>query len=141
MILLNERMGPRAQREIAEGLDPFALPSVPFVEKDRLPNVRAVYFAIYDGRIVYIGLTQSVRQRWRSHSCLLLVKDPSLGRVAWIRVASSHVLVLHRLELALIHKHQPTLNVGGVKKENRILKTNGSVVHPMHHRKDFRPLI
>ena len=43
------------------------LPRLPFADRQHLPQVSAVYFALADtGKVLYIGATEDVRRRWSS---------------------------------------------------------------------------
>ena len=43
------------------------LPSLVLSAKQQLPNCCAVYFAVSQGQVLYVGLATNLRNRWRNH--------------------------------------------------------------------------
>ena len=86
-----------------------ALPSVPLLDRDQLPNAPGIYFALSGtNELYYIGRSRSMRARWLQHH-----RYEELSRVAGIRLAFAVVAqqhVLGGLERALIRRLNPPIN-------------------------------
>lgn len=89
-------------------LEVTKLPSVPLSERERLPEISAVYFA-YSGvkEVHYIGLSTNIRIRWASHNQL-----GPLGLIAGVRIAylECHSSELEDIEADMIDWFDPPLN-------------------------------
>lgn len=93
-----------------EQIDPFSLPSVELGQRDQLPQVSAVYFAILDTEILYIGKSVNLYQRWQGHHRINQLK--SLGNViiAWVPFINLEGQDLRKFEEECIVHFRPLLN-------------------------------
>lgn len=83
------------------------LPSMPFTDLVRLPNIRGVYFALDDqGRVLYIGQTVSLTRRWMGHGKLPEISESGCTRIAWLCSSGN----LRHLESVFIRQFKPPLN-------------------------------
>lgn len=79
-----------------------------YTERAKLPATSAVYFALRESVIVYIGESGNLRQRWKSHDAVLGRTDPRDLAIAWYELADSQGL-RRRVESSLIKKFCPVL--------------------------------
>lgn len=90
-------------------VDPLALPSLSLAEHSRLPSCPAIYFVLQENRILYIGQTVNLTQRWATHNRLKqfanMVGDV---RIAWLECSDTNLLL--KIESALIEQFKPELN-------------------------------
>lgn len=93
----------------AEEVDVLGLPFVDLSQKDDLPPVPGIYFAIDEAKkIRYIGLSKNLKHRWRYHHKLeSLAKIPGI-KIAYLAVSDSSLL--GEIEVALINHFRPDLN-------------------------------
>jgi excinuclease UvrABC nuclease subunit len=49
-------------------IDPLTLPSLPLSEQKHLPSCSAIYFVMQGDRVLYIGKTVDLAQRWATHN-------------------------------------------------------------------------
>jgi hypothetical protein len=97
-----------------ERLDPFSLPSVSFDERDELPEVSGIYFAISQAKtILYIGKASSIRKRWTSHHRFEELKPYKEVRIAWFTYITQDDEQLTELEKDCICHFKPSLNITG----------------------------
>lgn len=73
-----------------------------------VPDTSGVYFLIRDGAIVYVGQSNNVYSRVRSHK-----KDKTFDRIAVIECKEKELLHLEKL---YIKKFKPILNVVGIDR-------------------------
>lgn len=86
------------------------LPNLKLLERQRLPECSAIYFAIARDQILYVGLATNLRNRWHNHHRL-----PQLEAVNkrcevtlfWLNCAQNQ---LNELERQYIEYYCPTLN-------------------------------
>lgn len=98
-----------------EQIDPYSLPSVTLGQRDQLPSVSGIYFAILDAEILYIGRSINIQQRWRWEGHHRANQLQSLGNViiAWFPFTCLDEKELGELEEECIEHFKPTLN--GIK--------------------------
>lgn len=90
-------------------INPLTLPSLPLTERNKLPNLPAVYFAIAEaGEILYIGRSKNLAARWAVHHRYVELKTIGNVRIAWLHCSDE--LLLPGIEEALIKYFLPTLN-------------------------------
>lgn len=92
-------------------VNPLTLPSLPLLDRRNLPDCPAVYFVLNGERILYIGKSVNLAQRWAAHHhWSLLSKLDADVRIAWLEC--SEVELLAEIESALIKQLKPELNGG-----------------------------
>lgn len=90
-------------------LDLSSLPWLPLDRRNFFPCRPAVYLAISaTNQILYIGRSEEVKGRWRSHEKLRHLKLLPNVRIAFIFTETKN---LHNLEVALIREYNPTYNL------------------------------
>jgi hypothetical protein len=93
----------------ASTIDPLTLPSLPLGERSHLPKHPAVYFVLDGERILYIGQTVNLAQRWAPHHRWNELKAlKSSVKIAWLEC--SEVKLLSEIETALINHFAPPMN-------------------------------
>ncbi len=89
------------------------LPSVPLLDKNRLPNCAAIYFvADSHGQIIYIGRTLNLVARWRDHHRFNQLKRFNCKNplsISWL-ICSNDLSMLSNLENEFINLYKPPLN-------------------------------
>lgn len=80
------------------------LNSRPMQQYKKLPSYSAIYLRISQDKIVYVGKTQCLKKRWRTHNRTGLGSD----RIVWFSCRESN---LDFLEKALIELLQPSWNI------------------------------
>lgn len=92
-------------------IDPLTLPSLPLGERSRLPNCPAIYFVLNGTRVLYIGQTINLAQRWLTHHrWQQFSKQGESTRVAWLNLEDTELNLLPGIEAALIEYFRPELN-------------------------------
>lgn len=90
-------------------VNPFALPSLPLVERSGLPNLPAIYFVIAGEQVVYIGQTKNLVRRLLTHDKLKkFTRAGAETRIAWLEC--NELSLLRQIESVLIEYFAPTLN-------------------------------
>jgi hypothetical protein len=89
-------------------VDPLALPSLPLTDRSQLPVCPAVYFALDGDRVLYIGRSGNLQQRWITHHRYSQLKGLNNVRIAWLECSDPSLLP--EIEAALIEYFQPSLN-------------------------------
>lgn len=89
-------------------INPFELPSFPLAWKSALPKCPAIYFAMLEKQVLYIGATKNLQSRWSYHSRLKELKAFGDIIIAWHQVDS--VAALASLEGQAINEWKPLLN-------------------------------
>ncbi|MEI2582370.1 GIY-YIG nuclease family protein [Scytonema sp. PRP1] len=93
----------------ASTIDPLTLPSLPLGERKQLPRCSAVYFVLAENRILYIGKTVNLLQRWAAHHRWSeFVKLFPTVRIAWLECSDETLLT--EIEPLLIKEFSPELN-------------------------------
>ena len=86
-----------------------ALPSVPLLDRDQLPNAPGIYFALSGtNELYYIGRSRNMRVRWLQHHRYSELCQVSDIRLAFAVVEEQHML--GNLERALIRRLNPPIN-------------------------------
>ncbi|GET42602.1 GIY-YIG nuclease family protein [Microseira wollei] len=102
---------------IISEINPLTLPSLPLAGRRQLPDCSAIYFVMHGDRVLYIGKTINLVQRWATHHRWWQLKEMEGDiRIAWLECSDIDVLL--KVEAALIKQFQPELNM----KRNRRLK-------------------
>lgn len=93
----------------AATIEPSLLPSVPIERRGELPDCPGIYFALFQGQILYIGMaSKSIRRRWIGHH---RKSDLSgLNGVHLAYAATAPNTELRVLESELISIYCPPLN-------------------------------
>lgn len=102
---------------------------LPHVQRKQLPSVSAVYFLIgadevirkLDGSVLYVGCTQDLRKRWRSHTMNSLAKSRTVSgdwMIAWLEAAADE---RNAIELACAIKWQPPYSHDYPQNEQAVL--------------------
>ena len=62
-----------------------SVPSLPITERSKLPNTAAIYFVFtLDNKLLYIGQTSNLRQRWaQHHRYQQFIEASSQTRIGW----------------------------------------------------------
>ena len=71
-------------------LDPLYLPSKSIVEKKSLPKCSCVYFIRQKNEIVYVGRTNNLYERFRSHHKVKQIKNIDI--ISWDEVKNSYMI-------------------------------------------------
>jgi ribosomal protein S1 len=115
-------------------INPLTLPSLLLSDRYQLPNCLAVYFVLEGERILYIGRTANLKQRWRHHQRWDQLKDREYRgdniRIAWLECNDSGLL--SEIETALIEWFNPELNYRPSKVNKR--KIQGYVAQELFDR-------
>jgi DNA-binding XRE family transcriptional regulator len=91
-------------------LDPFSLPSVPLDQRDKLPDVSGIYFALLDTKILYIGKSVNLQKRWQIHHRINQIRLLGNVSISWFHFIETEDLALERAEDLCIRYFKPTLN-------------------------------
>jgi excinuclease UvrABC nuclease subunit len=89
-------------------INPLALPSLPLANRSTLPSCPAVYFVLEGDRVLYIGRSRNLQQRWIAHHRYSQLQGFNNVRIAWLEC--SEPSLLPEIETALIEYFQPSLN-------------------------------
>ncbi|MEO1558851.1 MAG: GIY-YIG nuclease family protein, partial [Cyanobacteria bacterium J06632_19] len=74
-------------------INPLDLPSVTLLEKHKLPQLPAIYFAIAEsGEILYIGRSINIANRWLRHHRYSELKEIGNVRIAWLSCSDESLL-------------------------------------------------
>lgn len=92
---------------------PFlALPWMLFSQRNNLPKRAAVYFICDgNGKVLYIGQSINIRQRWTTHERITQCGELSYCRIAWLDIEDHTLLTL--IEDACIDYFSPPWNGDG----------------------------
>ncbi|QLE42735.1 hypothetical protein FD723_21390 [Nostoc sp. C052] len=100
-------------------LDPLDLPSKSIVEKKSLPECSCVYFLKQENEIVYVGQTNNLYKRIKSHTKIKQLKNIDII-ISWDKVKNSYMISwvevkdlceAYDLERFFIDKFKPRLNI------------------------------
>ena len=90
-------------------VNPLTLPSLPLTEKQKLPGLPAIYFALGNSdKILYIGRSKNLAARWNVHHRYTELKTIGNVRIAWLHCGDESLL--SEIEEALIKYFVPPLN-------------------------------
>jgi hypothetical protein len=98
-----------------EQIDPFLLSSVALGQRDFLPVINAIYFAIKDTEILYIGKASNLYQRWQRHHRINQLQSFDNVIIAWLPIVD--LGDIDKLEEACIKRFNPLLNSVVIPKE------------------------
>jgi hypothetical protein len=85
-------------------------------ERRNLPEVRAVYFLFDGSNVIYVGRTDNLRNRWKTHGLNRLISSTyPLATVGWIGGSFWRV---RDLERAYVRDIKPLFNTKGVERCN-----------------------
>ena len=104
--------------------------SLVFDEVSVLPSVSAVYLVIRDERVIYVGSTSCLGDRWNGNS----LKHETIDSIAWIQCEDSKTLSL--LEKAFIEFLKPEINLRDIGKDggNRADSRSSPLAEKKSHR-------
>ena len=93
-------------------IDIATLPSIDLSDRKHLPGVSAVYFVIEEGVVIYVGASENLLRRWRSHNKLEQLEGrPGQIKIAWLECPAASIVTT--IEDAMIKLFQPELNLYG----------------------------
>lgn len=95
-------------------LDSFnldTLPSLLLEQKNRLPRSIGVYLVVTGDKILYIGRSQDLLGRWKTHHRLKELHQYEDVRIHWLELSSNAISA--EIEQVLINHFQPELNGKG----------------------------
>ena len=99
----------RPQRIDVQTIPLLALPSLPFVERRRLPRCAAIYFVLNaDGTVLYIGQSINLAVRWAAHHRAAKLIKHQATRIAWLVMEDE--TLLNAVESACIAYFEPLCN-------------------------------
>lgn len=79
------------------------------LSREELPETAAVYLVLDGERVLYVGATKDLMQRWKVHHRLKQFKAIAVSpKIAWVEV--KNLTLLPDIETALIQYFQPELN-------------------------------
>ncbi|NEO86459.1 MAG: GIY-YIG nuclease family protein [Spirulina sp. SIO3F2] len=109
-----------------KSITPASLPSVPLGDRQDLPAIAGIYFALdSQGKVQYIGRSVNLQQRWTLHHRTNQLEEMGGIRIAYLVV--DDLGLLNSVEEALIEWFDPPLNgasVIGKKLKSKRLLTN-----------------
>jgi len=89
-------------------INPLTLPSLSLINRSALPPCPAVYFVREGDRVLYVGRSVNLQQRWITHHRYSQLKGLNNVRIAWLECSDPSLLP--EIEAALIEYFQPSLN-------------------------------
>lgn len=96
--------------ESTKSFDITSLPTVLLDNKDRLPNVSAIYFVLsQQNKILYIGQSKALNKRWKHHQKLKDISQYESVKIAYLVFSIPDFLF--EIEQALIRHFNPSLNL------------------------------
>lgn len=96
-----------------ESVVPLQLPSLPLSWRKGFPSCSAIYFAISNNQVLYIGRTLNLVRRWANHHRQAELENVDEVRIAWMEVSEPELLPA--IEKALIQFFKPCLNHCNIK--------------------------
>lgn len=98
-----------------EDINLWELPFVALEDRNSLPDEPCVYLAIdKDNSVLYVGMSDNLRQKWKSHPKLEALSRLEGVKISYIR---TEVELLRKLENALIKVFKPPLNLTEAPKK------------------------
>lgn len=104
-----------------ESINPFACPSLPLEQRSQLPTTPAVYFALSDNEVLYIGHSANLRRRWVTHHKCAALAVMGGVRIAWLVSAPEYS---DAIAAALIQWLEPCLNQVQPCNNDYLISTN-----------------
>lgn len=89
------------------------LQSVSVEKRADLPHLSALYFAVSESGVCYVGATLELDRRWNHHPQLTRLRQEQHGLIAWLPLPSRH---LKAAEDAAIRRFKPLWNRGGAQQ-------------------------
>ncbi|MCK4625035.1 MAG: GIY-YIG nuclease family protein [Phycisphaerae bacterium] len=77
---------------------------------DMLPSEPGIYFLEYRNQLLYIGVSKSIKHRWRQH--FKQRENVSINRNMYVRYGLMNIKLAARLERVLIRELDPSWNNG-----------------------------
>lgn len=103
-----------------EQINPFLLPSVAIEDRNSLPEIPAIYFAISkEDEILYIGRAVLLQKRWKLHHRVKQLESLNGVKISWLECNDLVDRELKSLEEACIRHFNPTLNQATIPKDLR----------------------
>ena len=105
----------REAKKLADSIDVDSLPKLGYQMRHELPEFQAIYFALRNGSVVYIGETDNVRRRWKKHIELLNKTRLDDLEIAWYQFRGT---LRHRkkTESQLIQRFHPVYSHPGSQR-------------------------
>lgn len=92
-----------------KNINPNILPSVLLKNKENLPNLSGIYFAIdFQGNVQYIGRSKNLQARWKCHHKLTELEKIGGIKISYLEIFDD--LLIDKIEQALIDWFNPPLN-------------------------------
>lgn len=120
---------------------------MPFAQRDSLPSKSGVYVARHGNDVLYIGMAQDIRARWKRHKKIAELS----GLAADVELCCFLMPIEEaaQVEAAWIEQVQPPLNIVGVpgkprnRREKQIVRSQPAAptgpFTPLWERPDFIP--
>jgi hypothetical protein len=102
---------------IPEVIDIKKLPSIPLVERRKLPMESGIYFVLEGTTVRYVGRTIALRARWKGHHRLGSYRSKEGLRIAWLTVSDRALLQF--VEAACIAFFGPSDNNTRIEEDKR----------------------
>jgi len=103
-----------------EQIDPFSLPSVEIGNRNRLPDIPAIYFAVSkENEILYIGRAVLLQKRWKLHHRVKQLESLKDVKIAWLACNDLADRELKGLEEDCIRHFNPALNQTVIPRDLR----------------------
>ena len=109
-------------------INPLTLPSLSLPNRSTLPPCPAVYFVLEGDRVLYVGRSGNLQQRWMTHHRYNQLKGFNNVRIAWLECSDTNLLP--EIEAALIGYFQPSLNGELIPLGTRKPPTIGVYIEP-----------
>lgn len=121
--------------KVVVGMLEQSLPSVLVSERGKLPAIPAIYLVWLYNKLLYIGRTSNLKQRWTGHHRILhFVNAGENCRISWFQIDADDLSTLPSLEASLIEllepEHNNTDTTGGSTK----YKIQGYVTQEIYDR-------
>ncbi|WP_017655956.1 GIY-YIG nuclease family protein [Fortiea contorta] len=95
------------------------LPSLPLIDKNKLPDIPAIYFIWSSNKLLYIGKTSNLKKRfYQHHRAVNFLEAGGDTRIAWFSIQDDE---LPSLEQDLIELLEPDLNYTLTGQPNNII--------------------
>jgi len=121
----------------ALALKPKRLSTVNYTERKNLPESAAVYVAIENGSVIYVGQTINLRRRWNYHQLNYYPCTIEAVKIAYL--CESNKFNRELLELFLIITLRPKFNGQGVSATSKgIASSNLRQVLQIAHCKSYK---
>lgn len=95
----------------------FELPSIAFTKRPKLPPCPALYFVLAEEKLLYVGRTANLLQRWNMHHRRSDFVKHNADRIAWLECSDLSEL---EMEDDLIATLEPALNGKGGRQRTEL---------------------